>query len=118
VNILIVEDEHALRLAVVKLLRKEGFSVTGAGDGTVALDLIRAQKPNVDVLLLDISLPGASSRDVLEEAQRLNPGITVIVTTAYTKEKAAALLAADVEHYVHKPYGLRELLNKIREVAP
>ena len=117
-NILIVEDERALRLAVVKMLEKEGFSVIEAGNGTVAIDLIREQNRSVDVLVLDIFLPGATSREVFEEAQRVIGGIAVIVTTTYSREQAAALLAADVRHFVQKPYRLRQLLDKIREVAP
>ena len=118
VNILIVEDEGALRWAVVKMLEREGFSVIEAGDGTVAIDLIREQKQRVDVLVLDVFLPGATSREVFEEAHRVIGGIAVIVTTTFTREQAAALLAADVQHFVRKPYRLRQLLEKIREVAP
>jgi DNA-binding NtrC family response regulator len=115
VNILIVEDERALRLAVVMMLQKEGFSVLEASDGTKAIELIRAQKQTIDVLVLDVSLPGATSREVLEEAERLISGITVIVTTSYTKEIAATLMAADVRHFVQKPYRFRQLLDHIRE---
>jgi two-component system cell cycle sensor histidine kinase/response regulator CckA len=117
VNILIVEDEGSLRLAVAKMLEKEGYSVMEAGDGTVAIDLIREQKQCVDVIVLDVFLPGATSREVFEEAQRVICGISVIVTTTYSKEQAAALLATDVHHFVQKPYRLRQLLDKIREVA-
>jgi DNA-binding response OmpR family regulator len=116
VNILIVEDERALRVAVLLMLQKEGFSVLEASDGTKAIELIRAQKQNLGVLVLDVSLPGATSREVLEEAERLIPGIVVIVTTSYSKEIAAALLATEVRHFVQKPYRFRQLLDNIREV--
>jgi len=54
----VVEDEHVLRLAVSKALRKEGFSVIEAGDGSTAMDLIRAHPERIDLLLLDVTLPG------------------------------------------------------------
>jgi two-component system response regulator AtoC len=118
VNILIVEDEHALRQPIVKMLRNEGFSVTEADDGTEALEVIRSQTTPVDLLLLDIALPGVSSREVLAEARRLFPGIPVIVTSAFGREQAGALLAADIDHFVQKPYQFRHILDAIREVVP
>ena len=68
--ILVVEDEAPLRFAVTKFLRKKGFRVIEAADGTVALNLIREHKDAIAVVLLDITLPGAPSRDVYAEACR------------------------------------------------
>ena len=115
-NILVVEDEDALRLLMAKILRRQGFCVVEASDGTKALELIRALRQRVHVLLLDISLPGASSRDVFEEAARLIPGITVIVTTALSREKASESLAAQIKHFVGKPYRPSALVELIRDI--
>ena len=82
-TILIVEDEDLIRQPVSKMLRKKGFSVVEASDGNAAVDLIRAKGDHIDVLLLDITLPGASSREVFDEARRLRPGLPVIVTSAH-----------------------------------
>jgi DNA-binding NarL/FixJ family response regulator len=60
---------------------------------------IRAQKCSIDVLLLDITLPGASSREVFSEARRLRPDMRVIITSAYGKDLAAASLEHKFEHY-------------------
>jgi CheY-like chemotaxis protein len=70
------------------------------------------------VLLLDISLPGISSREVFDEARRLRPDVAAIVTSAYSEKQAAALWAATVEHFIRKPYRLNDLINLIREVLP
>jgi len=115
VTILVVEDEGPLRLAASKMLRKRGLSVIEASDGSAALDLIRAHKDHIDVLLLDITLPGASSREVFEEAKRLRPDMAVIVTSAYSKEMAAASLAGRVERFIRKPFMLGDLIDVIRE---
>ena len=63
-TILVVEDEDLLRQGVSKMLRRDGLSVLEASDGSAALDVIRARKGDIDMLLLDITLPGASSRKV------------------------------------------------------
>jgi len=112
-TILIVEDEDFLRQAVSKILRKSGLSAIEAADGSAALSLIRAHQ-NIDVLLLDISLPGASIREVFEEASRLSPDMKVIVTSAYSKETAAASLAGRVERFIRKPFRLDDLVESIR----
>lgn len=113
-TVLIVEDEDLLRLAASRILRKKGFSVIEASDGSAALDVIRAQD-HIDVILLDITLSGATSREVFKEVKRLRPDARVIVTSAYNEEAAAASMAARVEHFIRKPYSLDQVLNTIRE---
>jgi CheY-like chemotaxis protein len=72
-TILVVEDEDLLRLAVSKALTKRGFSVLEACDGSAGMELIRAHKNDIDVVLLDVTLPGLSSREIFEEARRIRP---------------------------------------------
>ena len=112
-KVLVVEDEDSLRQAVSKMLRKRGVSVIEASEGWAALDAIRGQNNPIDVLLLDITLPGASGREVLQEARRLRPEMRVVVTSAYTEEMAAATLQGAIEHFIRKPYRLDDLMRLI-----
>jgi two-component system cell cycle sensor histidine kinase/response regulator CckA len=109
-TILIVDDEELLRQAISKMLRRKGLSVIEASDGSAALDVIRTRKDYIDVLLLDVTLPQASSREVYEEAKRLRPDVSVIVTSAKTEEMAAAFLGTSVERFLRKPFRLSDLL--------
>ncbi len=111
---LIVEDEHPLRHAAAKMLRKSGLSVLEAPDGTAAIEAIRGGSA-IDVLLLDVTLPGAPSREVLAEAKRLRPGMRVIIASAYGREFAATALQANVERFLRKPYSLHDLLGLVRQ---
>jgi signal transduction histidine kinase/CheY-like chemotaxis protein len=111
---LIVEDEDSLRCAAAKMLRNSGLTVLEAADGGKAIEAIRGDTV-IDVLLLDVTLPGAPSREVLAEAKRLRPGMRVIVASAYGEEFAAASLQADVERFIRKPYSLRDLLGLVRQ---
>jgi two-component system CheB/CheR fusion protein len=115
-TILFVEDEDSLRQASSQMLRNKGYTVIEAADGTTAVESIRAVQNPIDVLLLDITLPGASSREVLDEARRLRPGLPVIVTSANSEEMAATSLSRRVEHFIRKPYRLGEVLDTIREI--
>jgi PAS domain S-box-containing protein len=111
---LVVEDEDSLRSAVAKVLRNSGFSVLEAADGTTAIAAIRGDS-TIDVLLLDVTLPGAPSWEVLAEAKRLRPAMRVIVASAYGKEFAATSLQADVGRFIRKPYSLRDLMGLVRQ---
>jgi len=114
-TILVVEDEDLLRLAVSKGLAKRGFSVMEAGDGTAAMDLIRAHAKDIDVVLLDVTLPGMSSREILEEAERIRPELKVILTSAYGRETVGVSLSGlRVERFIQKPFQLAELVNELQ----
>jgi CheY-like chemotaxis protein/two-component sensor histidine kinase len=114
-TVLLVEDEEALRLAVSKMLRKEKFSVIEAGDGTTGASLFLANEPQIDVVLLDLTLPGMSGQDVLEELQRIRPDVRVILTTAYSRDIAFSSMGK--QHpwsYVRKPYRFSEVVTLLR----
>ena len=112
-TVLVVEDEDPLRQATSKMLVKRGFSVIEARDGSAALEAIRGQNNPIHVLLLDITLPGTPSSEVLQEARRLRPEMRVVVTSAYTEEMAAASLQGAVEQFIRKPYRLDDLARLI-----
>jgi len=114
-TILVVEDEESLRQPISKMVRKAGYSVIEASDGSAALDLIQGKQNHIDVLLLDITLPGASSREVFEAATRLRPDMRLIVTSAYSKAMAAESLAGTVNRFLRKPYRLDDLMGLIRQ---
>ena len=113
-TILIVEDEDLLRQAVSKVLGKKGYSVIEAKDGSVALAVIGDPHKLVNVILLDLTLPGISSRQVLEEAKRLRPQMKAIVTSAYTEQMAADLLIRRFDGFIRKPYQVAELMELVR----
>ena len=85
-TVLVVEDEHTLRLAVSKMLRKKGLSVIEAIDGIAAVELFRANEPDIALVLLDVTLPRMSGPEVFAELRRIRPDIKVIITTAYSQE--------------------------------
>src|SRR5262249_22655428 len=114
--ILVVEDEDLLRAAVSKSLQKIGFSVMAATDGSEALKQMRAHRENLDAVLLDVTLPGTSSREVLEEARRIRPDLRVVVTSAYSKEAVDASFAGlPVEHFIRKPFRVSDVVRLLKD---
>jgi CheY-like chemotaxis protein len=116
-TVLLVEDEDTLRLAVSKMLRRKGFTVIEAADGQIGVDLLRANSAEIDVVLLDLTLPGMSGREVLSELRRIQPNVNVIVTSAYSQEQAHTTLGGQQPWlYIRKPYQLNELTGLLRKV--
>jgi PAS domain S-box-containing protein len=115
-DILVVEDELPLLIAVSKMLQRRGFSVNQASDGSSALEQLRAHKGQLDTLLLDVTLPGVSSREVLLEAQLLRPELQVILTSAYGEESVAASFSGlKFAHFIRKPFAIDDLVSLLRE---
>ena len=99
------------------MLRMKGYQVIEAADGTEALTLLREHKDPIAVVLLDVTLPGAPSREVFAEARHVRPDIKVIVTSAYAEDKVNSSLPGMVfDSFLRKPYRLADLENLIREL--
>jgi len=114
-TVLLVEDEESLRRSVSNMLRKRGFSVVEAGDGSAAVDLFRSHQDRIDVILLDVTIPGSSSREVVEEARRLRPDIKVILTSAYSREMVMPSLDGPrISAFIRKPFPLADLVELLR----
>ena len=117
-TVLIVEDEEPLRFAVSKMLQLRGFRVIESGDGAEALNMFRRNAPPVDVVLLDLNLPGMSGREVLAELQAIRPGTKVILTSAYSRDRVQDSLGGQFPWpYIRKPYQLTELTALLRSLS-
>jgi PAS domain S-box-containing protein len=114
-TILVVEDEPVLLAGVSKVLRRNGFSVIEAKDGSAGLEQVRAHQKHIDAMLLDITLPGVSSREIFEEADKLRPDLVVILTSAYSEDSVRTLFAGlIVEHFIRKPFRIDDLVSLLR----
>jgi two-component system, cell cycle sensor histidine kinase and response regulator CckA len=114
-TILVVEDEDYLRQAIVRMLQKNGFEALAVGDGTAAVDVLRADGARIDLILLDLTIPGISSRDVIVEAANVKANIKVILMSAYSQEAIArAMSYPHVRTFIRKPFQLADLVKTLR----
>ena len=112
----VVEDEDALRDAVSRMLRKRGLTVIEAVDGRAAVELFRDRASEIDVVLLDMTLPGMSGREVFDAMQEIRPGVKVVITTAYSQESALTSLGGQrASAFIQKPYQFSDLFALLRE---
>jgi DNA-binding NtrC family response regulator len=115
-TVLLVEDEEGLRVATGKMLRKHGLTIIEASDGWAAIELIHKREQEIDLILLDMTIPGASSTEVFAEAQRVRPQAKIILTTAYSREAAAPTFdSPQLKGFIRKPYQFAELIRLLRD---
>jgi DNA-binding NtrC family response regulator len=111
-NILLVDDEDALRGVVAERLEEEGFTVVEAPSGEAALDQL--QRFAFDIVISDLRLPGIDGRQVIDAALERYPGILAIVVTGFaTVKDAVDVIKRGAADYVAKPFQFDELLHVI-----
>jgi two-component system, OmpR family, response regulator RegX3 len=111
-RVLVVEDEDAIAEPLAEGLRREGFDVSRAATGSEALGA-----PEPDVVLLDLRLPDMDGLDVCRRIRERSQ-VPIIVVTARGEEADRVVgLELGADDYVVKPFGLRELIARIRAVT-
>jgi DNA-binding response OmpR family regulator len=114
-RLLLVEDDSTLRQALSFNLTREGYEVTAAADGEAALEAARNER--LDLILLDVMLPGLSGVEVLRVLRREGVATPVIILTAKGDEIDRVVgLKIGADDYVTKPFSRPELLARIEAV--
>lgn len=114
-HVLVVDDEPNIVLSLEFLMQQAGFDVTTALDGESALALVKQNPP--DLLLLDISLPGISGFEVLEQlrSQENFKRLPIVMLTAHGREvEREKGLALGADDYITKPFSTRQLVEKVQ----
>jgi DNA-binding NtrC family response regulator len=116
-TVLVVEDEDPLRQAVAKMLRKRGFEVLVAANGSAAIDVLRGGGTKIDLILLDMTIPGSSSSAVVAECAQRRPDSKVILTSAHSEGMAMSTMNwPQIRGFIRKPFHLADLVQKLLNV--
>ncbi len=115
-RVLICDDEQRLADLTAGLLRHFGFVAEAVGDGESAVAAAGVE-PAFDVLILDLSLPGVSSAEVIRRIRELGRGTRVVLTSGYSREDVPPALFREpnVVGYLPKPYPVERLVATVRE---
>ena len=116
-HILVVEDEQHLAIGIKFNLESEDYQVTAVGDGQAALTTLRSSVPPIDLVLLDIMIPGMSGYDVCKTIRREGNPVPIVMLTARTLvEDRIQGFDSGTDVYIQKPFDLEELLSVIRNL--
>lgn len=111
-NILVVDDEPQIRRVLRTTLSFRGYVISEAETGEQALELARKLKP--DLILLDVNLPGMSGIETCREIRRWSDAPIIMLTVRSAERDKVVALDAGADDYVTKPFGIEELLARVR----
>jgi CheY-like chemotaxis protein len=116
-TILVVDDEPGLRQLAKSGLRQRGFDVLTVESGEQAIEILRKGEPRVDLVLLDLTMPGLSGEKTLRAIRAFLPELPVIIASGYaTVESQSSWMAAGAMGFLAKPYRIQDVALKLREV--
>ena len=111
-NILVVDDEPQIRRVLRSTLSTQGYVITEAKTGEEALESLRKERP--DLVLLDMNMPGMGGIETCREIRRASDAPIIMLTVRNAERDKVAALDAGADDYVVKPFGIEELLARIR----
>lgn len=113
IRVLVVDDEPAIRRALRTPLTELGFDVSEVSRGEMALDVLRTE--TFDAVLLDVNMPGIGGIETLRRLRAMAPRLPIIILTVRDSEnEKVQALEMGADDYVTKPFGVRELVARIR----
>jgi DNA-binding response OmpR family regulator len=114
-NILVVDDEHSLRTAICAQLKEQGYGVSSAEDGEVAIEMLRSQ--TFDLILLDLNMPNVDGFEVLRFAKQKYPKTKAVMMTGFADlNNALDSRGLGADHFIAKPFERKELLSVIHRL--
>jgi two-component system phosphate regulon sensor histidine kinase PhoR len=115
INILVIDDEQIMREGCTRILSKDGWAVICSENGKQGLGEIQTRLDNIDVILLDLMMPGMSGMEVLDQIRVINPNLLVIVITGYaTVESAVEAMKKGAYDFIPKPFTPDQLRIVVR----
>ena len=115
-TILLVDDEAPLRDLARTILSKYGYTVLTASDGEEALEVYRAEKERIHLVILDLIMPGMGGLRCLEELLMINPDVTAVIATGYYPDGPGdPAVEGRARGFIRKPYNIEELLLGVRK---
>ncbi|HXY00838.1 MAG TPA: response regulator transcription factor [Candidatus Limnocylindrales bacterium] len=111
-NILVVDDEPQIRRVLRSTLSFRGYTISEAVSGEQALEVVPKLKP--DLILLDVNLPGMSGVETCREIRRFSHAPIIMLTVRNAERDKVVALDAGADDYVTKPFGIEELLARVR----
>jgi len=115
--VLVVDDEKMVANACVRMLKKLGYSVMTAGSGEEAVSLYENHIHEVDLVLLDMLMPGMGGGETYERLKQINPRVKAVLSSGFSlNQQAREILAKGCNGFIQKPYDIEQLSAQMRNV--
>ena len=117
-NVLLFDDEEIVIGVGKQMLERLGYTVVTAKNGQEAVDFHTNNPGGVDLVLLDMIMPGMEAGDTFDQLKAINPAIKVILSSGYSlDQKATEILNRGCNGFIQKPFNMKNLQDKIDEVV-
>jgi two-component system cell cycle sensor histidine kinase/response regulator CckA len=118
-TVLLVEDEDAVRLFSARALRNKGYKVLEARSGEAALEIVNEHMNDIDLVISDVVMPRMDGPTLIKELRTRRSDIRVIFISGYAEDAFRKRVDAGEEaHFLMKPFTLKQLAAKVKEVLP
>jgi len=116
-TILLVDDEESIVDVCGEILETLGYNVLKAGNGHDALKIFADNKDLIDLVILDMIMPGLSGNETFDGLKLINPQVKVLLSSGYvTGNQAKIIMEKGCQAFIQKPFRMEEFSRKIREV--
>jgi PAS domain S-box-containing protein len=116
-TVLLVDDEDMVSDIGKRLLERLGYNVLVAGSGKEAVEMYDKNKDKIELVILDMIMPGMGGGEAFEGLKTINPGIKVLLSSGYSMNgRAAQIMARGCKGFIQKPFNLKELSKKVRMI--
>jgi two-component system cell cycle sensor histidine kinase/response regulator CckA len=116
-TILLVDDEQMIINVAGAMLERLGYRVVTADSGHRALDAIERAGQGIDLVILDLIMPGMDGGKVFDRVREIRPEVPVIISSGYAIDgEVEAIMSRGCNGFIQKPFDLSELSRKIREI--
>ncbi|MBS3821594.1 MAG: response regulator, partial [Phycisphaerae bacterium] len=115
-TVLLVDDQVAVRTVAKAMLKRLGFDVVEAEDGSVAVEAYRRQSEQIDVVLLDMTMPNMAGPETLRQLLQIDPAVRVVLCSGYSEHEAATHPElSGARAFLHKPFRYDHLASSLRK---
>jgi PAS domain S-box-containing protein len=116
-TILLADDEESIRAVAASMLELIGYKVLTAVDGREAIDIYNEKKNEIDIVVLDMTMPHVDGGEAFKEIRRINPDAKVLIASGYSKEDIGARFAGKgVTEVLQKPYTMKSLRESLKNI--
>jgi PAS domain S-box-containing protein len=116
-TVLLVDDEDMIIDVSERLLGKLGYKVLIAGSGNDAIEIYKAKKDDIDMVILDITMHDMNGGDIYDKLKEINSAIKVLLSSGYSiNGQATKILERGCDGFLQKPFNIKDLSLKIREI--
>jgi DNA-binding NtrC family response regulator len=119
-TILIVDDEEMVRSIAAQIMEKLGYRVVTAASGAAAIEIFEQEHERIDLVILDMVMPGVDGSMVFDEMKKIDDNVNVILSSGYSRDSQANdIMRRGCDAFIQKPFRLQELSHLVESlIAP